>query len=374
MDWVRDRADADVHLLLTSQGSGSGGSEITLTYVGRRALAGRGDTLRVDLPVLATEEQRRQRMTRAVAMGLMQFVARTPAADLVRISSIADAGQPAAAQAPVSDPWRAWVFEVGANGGMGGERAYRSRRINADFNARRVTDAWKFDYTFDYQYGDQRATVQDFDSAGQVTSEETFTNLQRNWDADVLLVRSVSQHWSLGLRSSYESNTFRNFHRSFDVAPAVELNVFPYRESTRREFVFRYGTGVRRNTYVETTIYDRLSESLPFHYLESSYRTREEWGGINLTARHRNYLNDGSKRNTHVSGNVNVRLFRGLGVRMSGYYDWIRDQIYLPKGGQDAVDVLLRRRALQTGFDYGMNAGLSYTFGSIFNNVVNPRF
>ena len=38
------------------------------------------------------------------------------------------------------------------------------------------------------------------------------------------------------------------------------------------------------------------------------------------------------------------------------------------------VDVLLRRRALLTGFQYFTHFGVSYTFGSIYNNVVNPRF
>ncbi|MGH7471956.1 MAG: hypothetical protein ACRENP_28730, partial [Longimicrobiales bacterium] len=66
--------------------------------------------------------------------------------------------------------------------------------------------------------------------------------------------------------------------------------------------------------------------------------------------------------------------FRGLEVGVHGGYSWIRDQIALRKGSSDQVDVLLRRRELLTGYDYQAGIGLSYTFGSIFNNVVNPRF
>ena len=36
--------------------------------------------------------------------------------------------------------------------------------------------------------------------------------------------------------------------------------------------------------------------------------------------------------------------------------------------------VLLRQQQLKTSYRYFAYAGLSYTFGSIFNNVVNPRF
>lgn len=38
------------------------------------------------------------------------------------------------------------------------------------------------------------------------------------------------------------------------------------------------------------------------------------------------------------------------------------------------TDILIRLRQLQSGYSYFMSVGLSYTFGSIFNNVVNPRF
>jgi len=37
-------------------------------------------------------------------------------------------------------------------------------------------------------------------------------------------------------------------------------------------------------------------------------------------------------------------------------------------------EVLLRLRALRGGYDVSFSAGLSFTFGSLFNNVVNPRF
>jgi hypothetical protein len=67
---------------------------------------------------------------------------------------------------------------------------------------------------------------------------------------------------------------------------------------------------------------------------------------------HRGYLNDPSKRSTELSGNMSVRLFQGFSVRFGGGYSWIHDQVYLPKGERDQADVLLRRRALLTGYEY----------------------
>jgi len=46
----------------------------------------------------------------------------------------------------------------------------------------------------------------------------------------------------------------------------------------------------------------------------------------------------------------------------------------LPRGGASLEEVLLQRRELQTQYSYWGNVGVSYSFGSIYNNVVNSRF
>jgi hypothetical protein len=51
----------------------------------------------------------------------------------------------------------------------------------------------------------------------------------------------------------------------------------------------------------------------------------------------------------------------------------IKDQIYLSAAGLDDNEILIGQRELGTDFEYGIEVGLSFTFGSIFNNVVNPR-
>jgi hypothetical protein len=35
---------------------------------------------------------------------------------------------------------------------------------------------------------------------------------------------------------------------------------------------------------------------------------------------------------------------------------------------------MLRLRELQSSYELRFSAGVSYSFGSLFNNVVNPRF
>jgi hypothetical protein len=50
------------------------------------------------------------------------------------------------------------------------------------------------------------------------------------------------------------------------------------------------------------------------------------------------------------------------------------DQIALPAEGVTDEEALLRLRQRATGFEFNVGVGLSYSFGSIYNNIVNPRF
>ena len=374
VDWVRDRAVADVHVLITSQSAGAGGRSYTLAFMGLRSLSGRGDTLTYTSLPTTTADERRRGLSRMIALGLVQFAARTESAPALRVSHVPRDGRGTAATPPAADPWKAWVFAIRVNGEISGERAYSNNRINGQISADRVTAAWKTNFESGYSYRDDRTTLEEFDAEGNVVSEETFRNLQRDWRAEVLQVMSLSDHLSAGVFTEVASQTFRNQTLRVVGLTAVEYNVFPYSESTRRELTFRYGVGGTAFRYADTTIFNEIRETLPSQLAEASFNTRQPWGSAHLSVEHRSYLHDLSKRATEINGNLGVRIFRGFSVELGGGYDWIHDQIYLPKAEGSTVDVLLRRRALLTGYQYYLHGGVRYTFGSIFNNVVNPRF
>jgi hypothetical protein len=375
VNWVRDREVADVQLLITSQDAGAGGDQYTLAFIGLRGFVGRGDTLTFTTNPTTTNDEERKAMVQTMALGLVQFLAHTSSASSLRVSVNSEGAKSAAAQtAPKNDPWKAWVFEIGVGGFIDGEKYYKNRDVNLNLEARRVTEAWKTGFEYSFSYRDNEATVQEFDSFGRVTSEETYTNLQRDWNAELFQVKSVTNHFSLGAQLEMAQQTFRNQDLRIQARAAFEYNLFPYSEATRRELSLRYGPSFTRMSYADTTIFGKINESLPGHFVEVSYRTRQPWGNANLNLEHRNYFTDASKRTTEINGGFSVRLFKGFNLNGGAGYEWIRDQVYLPAESSDAVDVLLRRRALLTGFRYYTHFGISYTFGSIFNNVVNPRF
>ena len=78
VDWVRVREEADVHVLVTSQRTGSGGLELTFRYIGLDRFTGVEFELRTDSPQTATWDEQRRDFGRMLALGLVRYVATTP--------------------------------------------------------------------------------------------------------------------------------------------------------------------------------------------------------------------------------------------------------------------------------------------------------
>lgn len=126
--------------------------------------------------------------------------------------------------------------------------------------------------------------------------------------------------------------------------------------------------------YTEETIFDKLSETLPKHSLEIAYEVTQPWGSTDVTLIASQFLNDVSKNRVTLRGDLSLRVFRGLSLNLGGRASHIADQLSLPKGDLTDEDILLRERERATNFSYSGRIGLSYSFGSVFSNVVNPRF
>ena len=189
-----------------------------------------------------------------------------------------------------------------------------------------------------------------------------------------MLAKSLSDHWSLGGAAIFGANTYENRDFVSYVMPAIEYDVFPYSESTRRQFTLLYMAGHTFQNYHDTTIYDKTKESLWVHGLVAAYVVIQKWGEIHFGCGYSNYLHDWSKNNIDLNAYLSLRVAKGLSVNISGGFSVIHDQLNLPKGGASAEQILTRQKELATQYSYYTNFGFSYTFGSIYNNVVNIRF
>lgn len=365
MSWVRDRAVSDVHILVTQQGTGGGGTEYTLAFLGQRAFAGKRDTIRFVARQSSTSDEIRRGMTRTIKLGLVRFIANSAIAERLSVTLATLSAGAAPVAAPPRDPWNLWVFSVGANTNVNGERTSTFTSVSGNLSARRTTERWKVNLTARENYRESK-----FDFGGGTTS----TFIQRTYSFNQLVVKSLSPRASAGVRGSVGSSTFENKQLYWRLTPAVEFDVFPYSESTRRMLTVQYAAGGEHFTYNEETIYFKFEETRPLHTLSVNLSQTQPWGSVNVGVEGGQYLDETNRNYGSVFAGMGLRLFKGFNVNFSGSFSSIHNQLYLARKGATPEEVLLQQRRLQTNYSYFVFTGISYTFGSVFNSIVNPRF
>jgi hypothetical protein len=254
---------------------------------------------------------------------------------------------------------------VSGSGSFGSDDNYSSRGGDGNASAVRVTDALKFELSAKGSFNREKYHL---DDGAIVTSD------RKSWSMKSLSVWSLGSHYSIGVTASAGSSSFENTRFQLRAMPALEFNLFPYRDATRRQLILRYGAGIRSARYVDTTIYHLMSESRPVHELLAVSDIRQTWGAVWGKAVWSQYLHDLSKRRLSLDAGVDWRIVAGLSVNVGLYYSLIRDQLNIP--GTDLTDEerLLRLREIQSGYSASGGIGISYTFGSVFSNIVNSRF
>lgn len=361
---TQDRLDADVHLLITGLGTGAGGTEYTLNFLGRGLFASRHDTLRTSVPPNSTDDMRRRALVDVIQLGLVPYALRVSGPELFRVSYTPPNGEVPRVGGVIRDPWDFWVYRARVNGSGSAESLNSSYQFSGSFNASRVTEELKLSFNVWNEY---RANTFTLSEGGEVTY------LLRSADLSARVVRSVSEHWSLGSRVTGGLSEFRNQESFAGLDLSAEYNVFPWRDATTRQLIAAFALGGRYYDYAEITIYDRLSELRPVARAIVAGESRQQWGTLDGALRYTQFLHDAETFNVSFNGRATVRLTRGLALELRGDAAKVNDQLYLRRGGATDDEVLTRQRALATNFRIGGSVGLSFTFGSIYNTIVNPR-
>lgn len=363
VDWVLEPTAADVHVIFTSQDTGAG-TRYIFDFIGRGDMEGLDFELPQDVPATATSEERLRAVTRAFRAGLVPYVSRSGYADRLEIRGV-DRREREVRPAPTDDPWNQWVFTLGAQAEADGEQREESWELSGSASANRTTPLWKIEAELNGWFYHRRV---------ELNEGEEFLNETRDWAVAVLAVNSLSGHWSAG--SELEASRSTRLNRRFGgrTALALEWNLYPYAEANRRQLLVHYQLGVSRVAYEDTTIFDQLDDTLLDQRIVAAYQSRQPWGDASVSSHFSSYLHDLSKFSVSTQAEASIRLLRGLELDLRGRYEVIRDQLYLPKEELSNEEILVQRRALATGYEYGFDVGLSYRFGSIYNNVVNNRF
>jgi len=369
IDHVRDQQDADVHLLVTAQGTGGGGTEYLLRFIGHGQWEGQEDALRRSVEAGDTDDQRRRALVQIFSLGLARFAAATPVGPQLKISPPASTATPVQS-AVTEDPWNFWVFRTNINMNMDGEALSSFKNFNANQQVNRTTNAWKINFNAGMNYNESRYTLEEVE--GEEGGE--FVSTRKGWNVNGLAVKSITDRWSVGGRAGASRSTFLNQKLSARVAAGGEFNIFPYAQSSERSWVIQWTAGISRFMYDEITIYEKTEETKWSQSLVSELDLRQPYGTIGVQMQFANYLDDPSVRRVSIEVDTDIRVSRGFSVRLFGQYQSIHDQLFLKRGEATNEEIIARQQQLQTSYRYFISAGITYRFGSINNNVVNTRF
>ena len=359
VNYVRDRNEAQVHVLITTQETGGGGTEYTLAFSGQNEFKGTNDTLKFFTNATQTKDEIRTGLVGTLKMGLMMYVARTP---ISRRISIAAAPPPQAESS--EDRWKRWVFSLSGDGYFNGQQSYSDFFWGANFSASKVTPNFKTRLALSTSSTHDR----------YVYEGEVIRSRQESYYFDAMFVTGLGEHWSVGAFFQLSNDTYRNIRLDVRPSPAIEYDLFPYSESTRRQLRFLYKLNFHDVRYLDLTVYDKLRETLLQGDLSVTLDIKEKWGSITTSLEGLHYFHDFSKYRLDLFTSLRLNLFKGFNAEAFGGGSWIHDQINLFKGEATLEDVLLHRRELPTTYSYFVGFSLNYTFGSIYTNVVNPRF
>ena len=360
--FVRDPKLADVHILSSDSDLGGGGNKYFLNFIGMDLLEGKNLELEYFSEQSETDDETRKGLLKLIKSGVLYYYAESGLLGGIDIGL--ELNSTKKVLQPTNDPWKLWVFRIEAGGNFEKEKSQNEYSYETEVRIEKVTPEWKIRLEGSYQSNHENY----FDDYEKITDQ------QRETEIDAYYIKSLSPRWSAGTFCNYSSITYLNIMSLYQASAGIEYNVFPWDVSNRKIFTFRYEAGARNYKYNKTTIYDKTAETLFFEELSLNLELVQPWGTIETHLEGRHYFHDFTKNRFTLYSQLSIRLTKQFSVYCELGAEVVHDQLYLPKGEATLEDILLERRKMATTYELGGQIGFRFTFGSIYNNVVNERF
>ena len=377
INYVRDVKQANVYLQITGQETGGGGSEFKLFFNGQEGFKGLDQTLKFSTRSTDTEDEMRKQLVQYIKMGLVPYLSQTPLAGRVQVNYSAPDKENKNAAA--KDKWNNWVFSLRANGNLDGNSNAFNNRFHSSISATRVTVKHKWEYSASINKSKQKYTYLFIDSTGNVQELKDVIRFDNKY-LEGSYVYSLAKHFSLGAISSFNASNSKsdgeNVRTRFSFSPGIEYNYFPYEVYNNKSLTLAYTLDIGHNSYKDTNNYNKLREWVPSQSLTASLNLVQKWGSVSFTVAGSDYFDDLSSYQVDVSLQMGIRLFKGFSVEAYTGYSKIEgyDLRTLSKNQASFIDLITGKRRFPTKYNVYSSVGINYSFGSIYNNIVNPRY
>ncbi|MBV6425620.1 MAG: hypothetical protein KIPDCIKN_00103 [Haliscomenobacter sp.] len=374
VNYTLDPLRAQVHVLVSVQWLDSGGRIYLFEFIGREKFEGDRFSLEILIDPQNTSLERSEKIVNALKAGLVVFVAQNGESDRVQVTlpalkPVVPSGVESTTEGDLEDEelpggfFNQWIYEVFSNLDWNKETNRSTLNMRYGGNMNYITDQWRIRLNSNFNYTE--GFVQD--------DEEKIEFSRRNNGISSALIKSITSHWSAGVFFSWNQSTYTNIQNSYWLTPAIEYSIFPYSEAVTKEFTIAYRLGMTDQHYLEETIFLKTREKLLRQSIELQLDMRQRWGNVDVQISAANFFQDWRKNRLTMEADVSFRVIKGLSFSVGGNYILINDQINLRRGDATLEEILLGQRQLATDFESGLNFGMRYTFGALYNNVVNTR-
>lgn len=361
VQFVRDQGLGDVHLFFVTQANGSGGRLYEIDFIGKNKFENINYKVEFSTNTDMTSDAVRNEILKHIKLGLVRFWIENGNTANITVAVPSPENETEIIE---KDAWDFWVFRLAAAGYFNGEETNRSSNLNFNISAKRVTEKNKFSI---------RASFSENKSTFTFDGEDIIA-INNNKSINISDVLSINSHWSYGFFGSIGTSTYSNYNLFWSFKPAIEYNFFKYEQSAKKQLILSYRNGLVFNDYIERSVFGEEKELLFEHSILLGGSVRQEWGNINGEVSFNQYLHDTRLNSLGFYLGANIRVFKGFSFNVGGNYRITRNQINLPAGDVSLEELLLQQQQLQSGYNYWATIGLSYSFGSIYNSIVNPRF
>ena len=373
VSFVRDQDLADLHLLVIRQRT-SNGAQYLIDYIDQRTIEKPKKELILDTYTFQTAEEIRTQLVNLIQLGLINYLSGSNILTQLSVKFSEEEYEDGVGFEG-DDPWRNWVFELGVDGNINGQKNELQYNLGGDAEAQRITNEWKLRFNFWGNYNRRAVTQEEDEIIGvdTITVEKTKYFYRSNRNYFGLVAKSINDHWSIGFYSRYRNDSYLNINTQIGITPAIEYSLFPYREFTRREVTARFGIVASYYNYSETTVLLQNEEILFRPELDLRADFTQPWGGLRAEIEAGAFLHDLSLNRFEFQTRIDLRISKSLSVFLNAGYDIIADQISLPAGDLSREELLADVRQQPTSYSFRGSFGLRVQFGSIYNNIVNPR-
>ena len=357
LEYVRDQDLADVEIFIRDERNPTGSRSFEITIDGNNSFKDISSSATAVGYSNDTSSTLRDKLLNKLKVALVPFLEKANYNLKLNIESNFEDST------SLDVKWKNWVFELSGSYNNDKEESRKTNRYEVEFEIDKLTEDWRIGMEISRNESNRKFYSDD----NEYTSNRKTTSFRGR------VVRSISDHFSAGVFFGAYQNTYENIHFNRYLAPAIEYSLYPYKDVLSKEITLAYRIGAGKRNYIEETIYGYTEQKLTSQTLSLNIRFRQKWGNISSYINGTQFLNDGTKKRFSLRSDLDIRVFEGLAVRLSGNINLIREQYSLAAGNTSVEDLLLQQRQIATDYRTNFSIGLSYTFGSIYNSIINTR-